>query len=182
MPLFFYGKERRFWGLQLREAKLAWSQYYLFGKKIRAIIAKQLKGVYLNSIRFPPPLAISLVSAWMSIHSQPLAFRIVQHDVWWWISTHQLRVSKLCSPRSHLWKVGHAASNQSACEYVVFTFALGIGASFAHLVKQLNGSSQCFVFGRIYWKYLKVFLVVVFLNGCNSKTCFAKDELLTADV
>lgn len=109
--LFFNGKERRFWGLQLREEKLAWSQYYLFGKKIRAIIAVQLKGVYLGYIRFPPPLAISLLSGWMSIHSQHLVFRIVQHDVWWWISTHQLRFPKLCSPWSHLWKVGRATSN-----------------------------------------------------------------------
>lgn len=119
--------------------------------------------------------------------SKLLVSRLVQHDVRWWISTHQLRFPKLRSPWSHLWKVGHAASNQSLCEHMVFTFVLATGNSFAHLVKAAESFQPVFYVGvnllaKIWmFSWLLHFSIAVIAKHALLKM-FTLKELLIADV
>lgn len=149
--------------------------------------------------KLPPPLSIPLLLCvtgsplWLgpsrqaSIRSKHLLFRIVQHDVRWRISTHELRFPKLCSPWSHLWKVGHSASNQSLCEHTVFQFVLGIGNSFAHPVKAAESFQAVFIrlgesTGKIWtFSWLLHFSIAVIAEHVLLKM-FTLEDLLIADV
>jgi len=120
-----------------------------------------------------------------SVCSKHVVFRLVQHDVRWRISAHELWFPKLCSPWSHLWKVGHATSHQSLCEYMVFKF--GIGNRFARLGKAAESFQPVFyvwvnLLAKIWtFSWLLHFSIAVTANHVLLKM-FTLEELLIADV